>query len=180
MALESNHLLRQNTSNTVTDQKIWADVAFPNDNHGENDALFACTSDCSISHNIFDLLALRATSALSLPLTVFTYSHIPEVSSVTLSWVYMSHIFICLSLFSRLHPCSTEESGIFPRTAEESGASKGESLDGFPTVFICCHYTDKTTVTAVLIKHFVTLVKWLVDGSPSDRDHWSTVSATVT
>lgn len=93
----------------------------------------------------------------------------------------MSHIFICLSLFSRLRPCSTEEPGIFPRTAEESGASKGESLDVFPTVFICCNYTDQNTVTAVTLKHFVMLVKWLVEVPlPMLRDHLSTVSTAVT
>lgn len=78
--------------------------------------------------------------------------HVSEVSTVTLVRVYVSHIFIHLSLFSRLHPCSTEEPGIFSRTAEESGAGKGESL-------ICCNEMEQNTycvtVAADIIKHFV-------------------------
>lgn len=77
--------------------------------------------------------------ALSHFLVVLACFHVPEVSTVTLVRVYVSHIFIHLSFFSRLHPCSTEEPGIFSRTAEESGASKGESLNVFSSVFICCN-----------------------------------------
>lgn len=59
--------------------------------------------------------------------SVFTLS-LADRSITTLIRFCVSCTLISLPLFSRLHTCSTEEPGSLSRTAEESGASKGERL----------------------------------------------------
>lgn len=85
-----------------------------------------------------------ATSALK---TIFLNSRfcltllLGENSRATLIAVRTRRILISPPLSSCLHPCSSEEPGSLSRTAEESGASKGEhlSLSLFFIFFLFLH-----------------------------------------
>lgn len=85
------------------------------------------TQPAAESLTVPDLLVLEATSALSLCSSVCSrlFSSIYRKHS---RWVYVSHILILCLCVSHRHSCSTEEPSSLPRTAEESGASQGESL----------------------------------------------------
>lgn len=78
------------------------------------------------------------------PLSVLACSQVSIGSTLGRSmWATFSSLCLC---FSHHHSCSTEEPSSLPRTAEESGASKGESLNAF-LVFLFVAIRQVKTLT---------------------------------